>query len=74
MYEGNIVIPIGGYLKITEEAAPAEYVLDEEPVGVNTVEGGEYKFTYANNNAWYNELQRCRVDLQKYEADGRRVC
>ena len=48
MYEGNIVIPIGGYLKITEEAAPAEYVLDEEPVGVNTVEGGEYKFTYAN--------------------------
>ena len=70
MYEGNIVIPIGGYLKITEEAAPAEYVLDEEPVGVNTVEGGEYKFTYANNNAWYNELQRCRVDLQKYEADG----
>ena len=70
MYEGNIVIPIGGYLKVTEVAAPAEYVLDDTPMGAKTVEGQDIKFTYANGNAWYNELQRCRVDLQKYEADG----
>lgn len=70
MYDGNIVIPIGGYLKITEEAAPAEYVLDDTPIGVKTVEGADFKFTYANNKAWYNELQRCRVDLQKFRADG----
>ena len=70
VYDGNIVIPIGGYLKITEEAAPAEYVLDDTPIGVKTVEGADFKFTYANNKAWYNELQRCRVDLQKFRADG----
>lgn len=70
IYDGNIVIPIGGYLKITEEAAPAEYVLDDTPIGVQTVEGADFNFTYANNKAWYNELQRCRVDLQKFQADG----
>lgn len=69
-HKGKIVIPIGGYLQITEFKAPAQYVLDDEPKGIATTKDADFKLTYSNNKAWYNELERCRVDLIKYEDDG----
>ena len=70
-YDGNIVIPIGGYLQITEVDAPAEYVVETEPVGIATTKDADFKLTYDNAKAWYEELERCRVNLKKYEADGK---
>lgn len=70
-YDGNIVIPIGGYLQITEVDAPAEYVVETEPVGIATTKDADFKLTYDNAKAWYEELERCRINLKKYEADGK---
>lgn len=70
-YDGNIVIPIGGYLQITEVDAPAEYVVETEPVGIATTKDADFKLTYDNAKAWHEELERCRVNLKKYEADGK---
>ena len=70
-YSGNIVIPIGGYLQITEIDAPAEYVVETEPVGITTTKDADFKLTYDNAKAWYEELERCRINLKKYEADGK---
>lgn len=70
-YNGNVVIPIGGYLRITEIAAPAEYEVDDEPVIILCNKDADFTLTFGNNKAWYNEMKRCRVDLQKYEADGK---
>ena len=70
-YSGNIVIPIGGYLQITEIDAPAEYVVETEPVGIATTKDADFKLTYDNAKAWYEELERCRINLKKYEADGK---
>ena len=70
-YNGNIVIPIGGYLQITEIDAPAEYVVETEPVGIATTKDADFKLTYDNAKAWYEELERCRINLKKYEADGK---
>ena len=70
-YNGNIVIPIGGYLQITEIDAPAEYVVETEPVGIATTRDADFNLTYDNAKAWYEELERCRINLKKYEADGK---
>ena len=71
-YDGNIVIPIGGYLQITEIDAPAEYVVETEPVGIPTTKDADFTLTYANNmKPWYEELERCRINLKKYQADGK---
>ena len=70
-YDGNIVIPIGGYLQITEVDAPAEYVVETEPIGIATTKDADFKLTYDNAKAWYEELERCRINLKKYEADGK---
>lgn len=70
-YNGNIVIPIGGYIQITEVDAPAEYVVETEPVGIVTTKDADFKLTYDNAKAWYEELERCRINLKKYEADGK---
>lgn len=70
-YNGNIVIPIGGYLQITEIDAPAEYMVETEPVGIATTKDADFKLTYDNAKAWYEELERCRINLKKYEADGK---
>lgn len=70
-YDGNVVIPIGGYIRITEIAAPAEYEVDDEPVIILCNKDADFTLTFGNNKAWYNEMKRCRVNLQKYEADGK---
>lgn len=70
-YDGNVVIPIGGYIRITEIAAPAEYEVDDEPVIILCNKDTDFTLTFGNNKAWYNEMKRCRVNLQKYEADGK---
>lgn len=71
MHNGDIVIPIGGYIRVTEIAAPAEYEVDDEPVIILCNKDADFTLTFGNNKAWYNEMKRCRVDLQKYEADGK---
>ena len=71
-YDGNIVIPIGGYLQITEIDAPAEYVVETEPVGIPTTKDADFTLTYENGmKPWYEELERCRINLKKYQADGK---
>ena len=70
MHDGKVVIPIGGYIKITEIDAPAEYVVDDTPVCILCNQKTDFDLTYRNSRAWYNEYQRCRVNLKKYEADG----
>lgn len=70
-HDGNVVIPIGGYIRITEIAAPAEYEVDDEPVIILCNKDADFTLTFGNNKAWYNEMKRCRVNLQKYEADGK---
>ena len=70
-YDGNIVIPIGGYLQITEIDAPAEYVVETEPVGIATTKDADFTLTYANQmKPWYEEYERCRINIKKYEPDG----
>lgn len=70
MHDGKVVIPIGGYLKITEIDAPAEYVVDDTPVCILCNQKTDFDLTYRNSRAWYNEYQRCRINLKKYKADG----
>lgn len=64
MHKGKIVIPIDGYLQLTEVAAPAEYVIDEEPFGFQT--GETVQFT----KRFYNDLQPCTIRMKKYGSDG----
>ena len=63
-HKGKIVIPIDGYLQFTEVAAPAEYVINEEPFGMATGETADL------TKQVYNDLQHCRIRLKKYGADG----
>jgi hypothetical protein len=70
MHKGKIVIPVGGYLQITEVAAPAEYVVTKNPVGIATTEDADLILTYENGKAWYDEYERCKVTIKKYEDDG----
>lgn len=64
MHKGQIVIPIGGYLQLTEVAAPAEYVIDDRPFNFATSE------TVQLTNRFYNDLQPCRIRLKKCDMDG----
>lgn len=63
MHKGKIVLPIDGYLQFTEVAAPAEYVIDDEPFGMATGENADL------TKQVYNDLQHCRIRLKKYGSD-----
>lgn len=63
MHKGKIVLPIDGYLQLTEVAAPAEYVINETPFGFPTGENAEF------TKQVYNDLQHCRIRLKKYGSD-----
>lgn len=63
-HNGNIVLPIDGYLQLTEVAAPAEYVIDTKPFGMQTGESAVL------SKRVYNILEPCQVKIQKYANDG----
>lgn len=63
-YDGQIVIPIDGYLQLTEVASPAEFVINEDVYGIPTGEDADlYKQVY-------DDLEHCKVNLVKYAEDG----
>ena len=64
MHRGSIVLPINGYLQVTEVAAPAEYVMDDTPTGFPTGENAKYE------KRIYNDMEPCKIWLQKYDTDG----
>lgn len=70
MHKGKIVIPIGGFLQVTEIKAPAEYIVYDKPTGIPTTEDADFTLTFANGKAWYEDLEPCIINLQKYEPDG----
>ena len=61
-HKGEIVIPIDGYLQLTEVAAPAEYVIDDTPFGFPTGETLQY------SKRVYNDMVPCAVHLLKYSS------
>lgn len=63
-HKGKVVLPIDGYLQLTEVAAPAEYIVDDTPIGFPTGETLEFK------KRIYNDLEPCKIRLQKYATDG----
>lgn len=64
-WNGNIVIPIGGYLQLTEVEAPAEYIVDSTPMGFATTR------TVKLTHRWRNTLEPCRINLKKFDTNGR---
>lgn len=66
-YKGNVVLPVDGYLKATEVQAPAEYVVKDTPVTFVTSENQDM------STMVYNDMERCRVNLKKYDDDGKAI-
>lgn len=63
-WNGEIVIPIGGYLQLTEVEAPAEYIVDDTPMGFLTTK------TVNLESKMYNEPEPCEIRLIKYDTNG----
>ena len=67
-YNNEVVIPVGGTLRITEVKAPAEYILDSTPKIIETsddiaLDGELGEIT--------NDLVPCKIQLKKYDEDGK---
>ncbi|MDO4323371.1 MAG: SpaA isopeptide-forming pilin-related protein, partial [Lachnospiraceae bacterium] len=60
----KIVIPVGGYLRLTEVEAPAEYILDDTPMGFLTTKTVELE------RKCVNTLEPCELRLKKYDTNG----
>lgn len=60
-WNGNIVIPVGGYLQFTEMEVPAEYILEDTPMGFLTTE------TIETEKRIYNVPEPCKITLCKYD-------
>lgn len=63
-WNNKIVIPIGGYLRLTEVEAPAEYIVDDTPMGLTTTKTVELE------KRFYNEPEPCEIRLKKYDTNG----
>lgn len=61
---GNIVIPIGGYLQMVEVEAPAEYIVDSTPMGFLTTT------TVEMTRKWFNIPEPCEIRLKKLDSKG----
>ena len=64
-YNGKVVIPIGGKLKITEIKASGQYIVDSTP---------KYLATGANATMTLeaiNKLKPCKITIRKYDVDGK---
>ena len=64
-YNGKVVIPIGGKLKITEIKAPGQYVVDSTPKYLTT--GVNATMTLEA----INKLKPCKITVRKYDVDGK---
>ena len=64
-YNGKVVIPIGGKLKITEIKAPGQYVVDSTPKYLTT--GVNATMTLKA----INKLKPCKITVRKYDVDGK---
>ena len=67
-YNNEVVIPVGGTLRVTEVKAPAEYILDSTPKIIKTsddiaLDGELGEIT--------NDLVPCKIQLKKYDEDGK---
>lgn len=60
-WNGQIKIPIGGYLQLTEVEAPAKYIIDDTPIGFLTTSTVELE------KKFYNKLEPCKITLHKYD-------
>ena len=64
-YNGKVVIPIGGKLKITEIKAPGQYVVDSTPKYLTTGTNATMKLEAIN------KLKPCKITIRKYDVDGK---
>ena len=64
----KVVIPVGGTLRVTEIKAPAGYILDSTPKIISTSDESEM---YSELGEITNDLVPCKIQLKKYDEDGK---
>lgn len=64
MHGNEIVIPMEGFLQVTEVQVQAEYVLNKDVYTFNTDVGTEFATRI------YNQPEECRIHVVKYGEDG----
>lgn len=67
-YNDKVVIPVGGTLRVTEIKAPAGYILDSTPKIISTSDESEM---YSELGEITNDLVPCKIQLKKYDEDGK---